>query len=115
MERKKKFSVDAKSTKNKLSGLNAGRLESHRDKIGADYTIVITPRYVPAVKSDIKSSRIVIILASTFSEYLYNNISNNVRDIDYGEIDNIIISNFGIDISPAISNLTFSKFGIGNK
>ena len=115
LERKKKFSVDAKSTKNKLSGLNAGRLESHRDKIGADYTIVITPRYVPAVKSDIKSSRIVIILASTFSEYLYNNISNNVRDIDYGEIDNIIISNFGIDISPAISNLTFSKFGIGNK
>ena len=31
--KKKKFAVDAKSTKNKLSGLNAGRLAEHRTKI----------------------------------------------------------------------------------
>ena len=43
--RKKKFAVDAKSTKNKLSGLNAGRLAEHRTKIGGEYTVVITPRY----------------------------------------------------------------------
>ncbi|NQU99473.1 MAG: restriction endonuclease, partial [Parcubacteria group bacterium] len=49
LERNKKFSVDAKSTKNKLSIINSGRLNHHRDIIGSKYTIVITPRYVPAV------------------------------------------------------------------
>jgi hypothetical protein len=33
--KKKKFAVDAKSTKNKLSGVNAGRLEGHREKLGS--------------------------------------------------------------------------------
>jgi hypothetical protein len=39
--KKKKFAVDAKSTKNKLSSVNAGRLEGHREKIGGAYTIVL--------------------------------------------------------------------------
>lgn len=106
-----KFSVDAKSTKNKLISLNAGRLESHMRKIGGLYTIVITPRYVPAVKNDILGRKIVLILASTFSEYLYNNIINNVRDVNFEEINQIIEENPGSDISPLISNITTSKFG----
>ena len=66
----KKFAVEAKSTANKLSGINAGRLREHRQQIGGEYTIVVTPRYVLAAKRDIKDNPIVIILASTFSEYL---------------------------------------------
>ncbi|MFN4181174.1 MAG: restriction endonuclease [Candidatus Paceibacteria bacterium] len=112
--KKKKFAVDAKSTKNKLSGLNAGRLAEHRTKIGGEYTIVVTPRYVPAVLHDIKSSPIVIIRASTFSEYLYNHIDNEVRYIDYSDFDNIIVNNLGKDISRDISLLTLEKFSVKN-
>jgi len=112
--KKKKFAVDAKSTKNKLSGLNAGRLAEHRTKIGGEYTIVVTPRYVPAVLHDIKSAPIVIIRASTFSEYLYNHIDNEVREIDYADFDNIIINNLGKDISRDISTLTLEKFSVKN-
>lgn len=108
--KKKKFAVDAKSTKNKLSGINAGRLEGHREKIGATYTIVVTPRYVPAVLQDIRTSPIVIIRANTFSEYLYNCIDNDIREIDYEEFDSIIVSNLGKDISKNISDLTLSRF-----
>ena len=108
----KKFAVDAKSTKNKLSIINSWRLNAHREKIGGKYTIVITPRYVPAVREDIRWTNIVIILANTFSEYLYNNLSNNIREIDYSEFDNLIIDNLWKDISPLISNLTFNKFAI---
>lgn len=107
---KKKFVVEAKSTKNKLSSINSGRLKMHREKVGGAYTIVITPRYVPAVKHDIASTPIVIITASTFSEFLYNHIVNNVRKIDYGEIDDIIRLNLGKDVSPLVSNLTIRKF-----
>jgi type II restriction enzyme len=106
----KKFAVEAKSTKNKLSLVNNGRLKFHREKIGAEYTIVITPRYVPAVLRDIKDTNIVIITASTFSEFLYNSILENERNISYKEIDNLIINNLGSDISDRISNITINKF-----
>jgi type II restriction enzyme len=112
--KKTKFAVEAKSTKNKLSSINAGRLERHREKIGGVYTIVITPSYVPSVKYDIKSTDIVILTASTFAEFLYNNIVNNIREISYEDFDSIIKQNLGKDISREISNLTLSKFAISN-
>ena len=102
--------VDAKSTKNKLSDINSGRLAAHREKIGGVYTIVVTPRYVPAVLQDIKTSPIVIIRASTFSEYLFNCIDNDLRKIDYEDFDSIIVDNLGKDISKSISNLTIARF-----
>lgn len=114
MTKKKKFAVEAKSTKNKLLNINSGRLNRHREKIGGEYTIVITPRYVPSVKYDIRSSNIVIITASTLSEYLYNNIINNIRKIDYEEFDRIIIQHLGRDVSPLISDLTLQKFAVSN-
>jgi hypothetical protein len=112
--KKKKFAVDAKSTKNKLSGINSGRLQGHREKIGGVYTIVVTPRYVPAVLQDIKTSPIVIIRANTLSEYLYNCIDSDLREIDYEDFDRIIIANLGKDISKNISDLTISKFATKN-
>lgn len=106
----KKFAVESKSTANKLLGINAGRLREQREEVGGEYTIVITPRYVPATKRDIKGAPIVIILASTFAEYLYNNIFHDVRNIDYADFDTIITQNLGTDISDKISNMTLQKF-----
>ncbi len=106
----KKFAVEAKSTSNKLSLIIANRLDWHREKIGGVYTIVITPRYVPAVKKDIINHNIVIILASTFSEYLYNHVFHDVREIDYEDFDSIIMNHLGTDISELISNMTMEKF-----
>ncbi len=108
--KKKKFAVEAKSTATKLLSINPGRLKEHRSQIGGDYTIVITPRYVPAAKKDISDSPIVIILASTFSEYLYNHVFHDIREIDYADFDDIIVNNLGTDISGMISNMTMEKF-----
>lgn len=108
--KKKKFAVESKSTANKLLGINVGRLREHREKIGGEYTIVVTPRYVPAAKRDIKGSQIVIILASTFAEYLYNHIFHDVRDVDYADFDDIIVDHLGEDVSKFISNMTMTKF-----
>ncbi len=110
LTKKKKFAVESKSTANKLIGINVGRLREHREEIGGEYTIVITPRYVPAAKRDIKGAPVVIILANTFAEYLYNNIFHNIRDIDYADFDNIIIEHLGEDVSKLISDMTMNKF-----
>ncbi|MPM28961.1 hypothetical protein SDC9_75499 [bioreactor metagenome] len=112
LTKKKKFAVESKSTANKLSGINIGRLREHREEIGGEYTIVITPRYVPAAKRDIKGSSNVIILASTFAEYLYNHIFHEVREVDYADFDNIIINHLGEDVSKYISNMTMEKFAV---
>ena len=63
------------------------------------------------IKQDIYNEPIVIITSSTFSEYLYNCISHNVRDIDYTDFDEIIMNNLGTDVSRKISDLTLEKFG----
>lgn len=110
LTKRKKFAVESKSTSNKLGGISVGRLREHREEIGGEYTIVITPRYVPAAKRDIKGSPIVIILANTFAEYLYNHIFNDVRDIDYGDFDDIIVNHLGEDVSKLISDMTLDKF-----
>jgi hypothetical protein len=110
LTKSKKFAVESKSTANKLLGINIGRLREHREDIGGEYTIVVTPRYVPAAKRDIIKTPNVIILASTFAEYLYNCINKDVREIDYADFDNIIMKNLGKDISSDISNLTLTKF-----
>lgn len=107
---KEKFSVEAKSTKNKLTSLNAGRLKRHRKLIGAKYTIVITPKYVPSIKYDIEEENIVIITSYTLSEYLYNNIISGI-EMDFTEIRDIATNNFGHDISMEVSELTLSRFG----
>lgn len=65
---------------------------------------------MPAAKRDIKGNPIVIILASTFGEYLYNHIYHDLREIDYKDFDEIIVNNLGEDISDLISNMTMEKF-----
>lgn len=112
LTKKKKFAVESKSTSNKLTLVNAGRLRKHREDIGGEYTIVITPRYVPAVKEDIKDTPNVILLASTFSEYLYNHIYHNIREIDFSDFDEVIVDNLGKDISGKISEITLQKFSV---
>lgn len=112
LDEKFKFCVDAKSSSKKLSSLNGGRLRLHRKKIGAGYTIVITPRYVPSVLTDILGERIVVILSSTFTEYLYQLVTDRSKDTDYTELHNLILENEGRDISAMLSDLTFDQFGV---
>jgi len=111
----KKFAVEAKSTQNKLTALNSGRLEFHRDKISADYTIVVTPRYSPSVLTDIRNTRNVIVLVSTFTEYLYNYLANDPRVMSFKDIHQIALSSLGGDMSEKLSHLTLAKFSVQEK
>ena len=111
----KKFAVEAKSTQNKLNALNSGRLELHRSKISADYTVVVTPRYSPSVLSDIRNTRNVIVLVSTFTEYLYNSLATNAREMSYEDIHKLALDNLGGDMSEKLSQLTLAKYSVKEK
>lgn len=112
---RKKFVVEAKSTANKLTLVNTQRLQEHREEVGGEYTILITPRYVPAAKRDIRNTPVVIVTAHTFSEYLYNHIYHDVREMKYADFDNIIINHLGEDVSQLISDMTIEKFAANSQ
>lgn len=109
---KTKFAVDAKSTSRKLGALNAGRLKLHREKISAKYTIVITPSFAPSALTDIRDSEVTILLVNTFKDYLFNALNSQTSGLSYEDLHQIVVSNLGTDITPLLSELTLSKYGI---
>ena len=56
------------------------------------------------------NSKIVIILTSTFAEFLYNCIDNDIRDINYFPFNSIIEINLGEGVRNLISDVTIYKF-----
>lgn len=108
-----KFAVEAKSTQTKLSGLNAGRLQLHRNKINARYTIVVAPYYKPSVESDIANTNNVIITASTLSNFLYQSTVRNPDGITYEPLYRIIQDSMGSNITAKVNEFVAQKYGIG--
>ena len=109
-----KFNVDAKATRSKLQSVNAKRLELHRKKTSAKYTILITPDYSPGALKDITDESVSILKIDPFSQYLFKHYNNlqNLDEMSFNEIRNIVTKNLGKDISQDISDLTFKKFGL---
>lgn len=107
----KKFDVEAKARRVKLMEISAGRLRAHRELIKSNYTIVVTPEYLPAVKEDIKHTNTVILLSGTLSNFLYQYSVKYGREIDYKVIDDIIMRNLGKDITKEVNNYISSYLG----
>jgi type II restriction enzyme len=107
-----KFAVEAKSTKTKLQTLNAARLATHRSLISAEYTLVITPKYSPAVITDIANSKNVIVLVNTFAEYLYHCLLSESGSFSFKKLNKIAKDSFGGDMSAQVSKLTMEEFAV---
>lgn len=109
----KTFAIEAKSTRNKLLGINTSRLQSHRDKIGADYTLLVTSNYTPGVVADIRNSQVVLFKSSILSNYFYQSIKHKGRELTYAYLDNLVVNNLGTDLSNDLKNYIFEEFGVG--
>jgi len=106
-----KFDIEGKSRRVKLMEVSAGRLKSHRIKIRSNYTIIVTPEFAPAVLEDITGDQTVIIKSATLSNFLYQYITRAGRDISYGPLDDIIVSNLGKDVTRQVSEYVYANFG----
>lgn len=108
-----KFAIEAKSTQKKLSAVNAGRLQLHRDKIKANYTIVVAPYYKPSVETDIANTVNVLITASSLSNFLYQYSIHSKDEFSYRPLYEIIKASFGTNITAKVNEYVSSHFGIG--
>ena len=112
-----KFNVEAKSTSNKLGGLNRGRIEDHMNKTKANYTLVIAPDFAPAVyKSDIRNSSISVLETGVFCEYVMSQYFSMGREnLEYKELHELIMQNLGENITSKVSERNSMIFGLDKK
>ena len=108
---RKKFDIEAKSTSKKLTQVNPRRLEAHRMKINSKYTIIVTPNYSTGVLKDIEKDSSVLIKSASLSNYLYQYILKNGRQLSYSILDSIVTSNIGTDITEKVNAYVYKNFG----
>ena len=109
-----KFAIEAKSTQTKLSGINAGRLQLHRSKINAKYTIIVAPYYKPSVETDIANTVNVMITASSLSNFLYQcSVHSKDSTISYRPLYEIVQSSLGTNITSKVNEYVSRHYGIG--
>ncbi len=109
-----KFAIEAKSTQTKLGQINAGRLQLHREKINAKYTIIVAPYYKPSVETDIRGSSNVMITASSLSNFLYQSVVHNSDWMSYKSLYEIIQNSLGTNITNTVNDFVAKNYGIGH-
>lgn len=109
------FCADGKSTHKKLSGINDGRLNQHRKLYNAQYTIIVTPGYVPSAVEDIRGTRTCIITSYCFADlitkYIFK-LYKNKEECSYEIFNNLVLNNLGTDLSEKIYKIIDDKLGI---
>lgn len=109
------FCADGKSTHKKLLEINDGRLSQHRRLYNAQYTIVVTPGYVPSAVEDIKGKRTCIITSYCFADlitkYIFK-LYKNREECSYEIFNKLVLENLGTDLSEKIYKIIDDKLGI---
>lgn len=108
-----KMNVDAKTRKSALEEINARRINSHIEKHGSKFCIIVAPKFAMGVQRDIAGNNIVVLRAEELGTYCYKEC-NSSRDgyADFGSIYNIIKNNYGKDITEPLRDLMSDRYGI---
>lgn len=108
-----KISIDAKKTRARTFSINPARINRHRHGCGAEYAIVVSPKFARGVMRDIENYPIVTIEAETLANYCLNAcLSSSDNLADFKLLDIVIKSNLGSDITKKVNNLIDEEFGI---
>lgn len=108
------FTADAKSTKKKLSGINRWRITWHKEKHGWEFSIIITPKRVPAAEWDIIDSDICLLSSYAFSDLIkiWVDKYNRREEFSFADVYSIIKSNLWEDITPKLYEYIDDMSGI---
>ena len=95
------FTADAKSTNKKLISINAWRLNSHKQKYWWEFSIVITPHWVPSAEIDIHWSKICLLSSYAFSDIVKLWLIKQLKkeEFSFYPLYDVIRENLWCDIS----------------
>ena len=107
-----KINIDAK-TGSAGNILNPARLQRHLEKNNSKYCIVVAPRFSRGASEDIVGYPIVTVSADSLANYLSKECFTNKDSMaDFVELNQIISSNLGTNISDLVDDLISEKYGI---
>lgn len=108
-----KMNIDAKTRGHALSEINPRRLMNHIRRHGAEFCMVIAPRFALGVKEDIRKTPIIVVKSEVLANYCFYECTQSGRDYaDFSSIKQIIDNNKGKDITSHIENLTISRYAL---
>ena len=108
-----KMNVDAKTRGTALSELNASRLMRHLRRHGAEFCMVVAPRFASGVREDIQYSKVVVVKSEVLANYCYYECTQSGNDFaDFSAIRSIIDNKLGCDITQDIENLTVTRYAV---
>ena len=112
-ERLYKMNVDAKTRGSALEEINPIRITNHIRRHGAEFCIVVAPRFASGVQGDIREFQIVTVRSEDLGAYCYRECMES-RDgyADFSSLLTIIHENQGRDITSKVRDLTESRYGI---
>ena len=112
-ERLYKMNVDAKTRGSALEEINPVRITNHIRRHGAEFCIVVAPKFASGVQGDIRNFKIVTVRSEDLGAYCYREcMESQDGHADFSSILDIINSNLGHDITSHIRDLTESRYGI---
>ena len=110
-----KINVDAK-TGSSANNLNPARIKRHIQKNCSKYCIVVAPRFSRGAVLDLQGFPIVIIKAESLAKYLIKEcLSSEDAMADFNQINKLISTHLGGDITLLIEDLISEKYGISIK
>lgn len=102
-----KVNVDAKTSKTSVQQINPRRITTHIEIHGADYCIIVSPRFCRGVRDDIYGSHIATVRAESLANYCLKECANSDDDLaNYTNLDELIRGHLGQDISDLLDGMT---------
>lgn len=114
-EGKYKVNVEAKTRKHALEAVLSSRITNHIKKHGAEFCLIVAPRFAAGVNGDIKGFDIVALRSEVLGAYCYKECQySKDGHADFTTLRRIARNNSGTDITQAVYDLTMRRYGIGS-
>ena len=108
-----KVNIEAKTRKNSLEAVLSNRITEHLKKTGAQFCLIVAPRFAQGVNRDIKGYSIAAVRSEILGSYCYRECQNSEDGYaDFTKIKEIAQKCGGRDITEDIYNYTLERYGI---
>lgn len=114
-ENRYKVNVEAKTRKKALEVVPSPRIKKHIRKHGAEFCLLVAPRFAAGVSDDISGYDIVALRSEVLGAYCYKECQySKDGHADFSSLRKIAQTYNGTDITQEVYDLTMRRYGIAS-
>ena len=108
-----KVNVEAKTRKKALEMVPTARIMNHIRKHGAEFCLIVAPRFASGVNGDMQGYDIVAVRSEVLGAYCYKECQySGDGHADFTTLRELARNNRGTDITQVVYDLTMRRYGI---